>query len=139
MIPMFNKAAELCVPYFNAVLGGLIPNNTFIICLAFAILAPLGMFRGPFTLAWCGAATLGILKSVGFATPLLGRYKRLLKVKYTSRLDNLLYFKLCYLLYVWKIVYRFPLYKFVKRIIFAIKFTYNKFDNKIYKRDYYYD
>lgn len=71
MIPMFNKAAELCVPYFNAVLGGLIPNNTLVICIAFAILAPLGMFRGPFTLAGCGAATLGILKSVGFATPLL--------------------------------------------------------------------
>ena len=71
MIPMFNKAAELCVPYFNAVLGGLIPNNTLVICVAFAILAPLGMFRGPFTLAGCGAATLGILKSVGFSTPLL--------------------------------------------------------------------
>lgn len=71
MIPMFNKAAELCVPYFNAVLGGLIPNNTLVICVAFAILAPLGMFRGPFTLAGCGAATLGILKSVGFGTPLL--------------------------------------------------------------------
>lgn len=71
MIPMFNKAAELCVPYFNAVLGGLIPNNTLVICVAFAVLAPLGMFRGPFTLAGCGAATLGILKSVGFGTPLL--------------------------------------------------------------------
>lgn len=41
MIPMFNKAAELCVPYFNAVLGGLIPNNTLVICVAFAVLAPL--------------------------------------------------------------------------------------------------
>ncbi len=71
MIPMFNKAAELAVPYFNAVLGGIIPNNTLVICIAFAILAPLGMFRGPFTLAGSGAATLGILKSVGFATPLL--------------------------------------------------------------------
>lgn len=71
MIPMFNKAAELCVPYFNAVLGGIIPNNTLVICVAFAILAPLGMFRGPFTLAGCGAATLGILKSVGFSNLLL--------------------------------------------------------------------
>lgn len=71
MIPMFNKAAELCVPYFNAVLGGIIPNNTLVICVAFAVLAPLGMFRGPFTLAGCGAATLGILKSVGFSTQLL--------------------------------------------------------------------
>ena len=71
MIPMFNKAAELCVPYFNAVLGGIIPNSPIVICIAFAILAPLGMFRGPFTLAGCGAATLGILKSVGFSNLLL--------------------------------------------------------------------
>ena len=71
MIPMFNKAAELCVPYFNAVLGGIIPNSPIIICIVFALLAPLGMFRGPFTLAGCGAATLGILKSVGFSNLLL--------------------------------------------------------------------
>jgi hypothetical protein len=71
MIPMFNKAAELCVPYFNAVLGGIIPNSPIVICIVFAVLAPLGMFRGPFTLAGCGAATLGILKSVGFSNLLL--------------------------------------------------------------------
>ena len=33
--------------------------------------APLGLFRGPFTLFGCGAATLGILKGIGFATPYL--------------------------------------------------------------------
>ena len=67
MIPMFNKAAELCVPYFNALLGNVIPNNTLIISIAFAVLAPLGLFRGPFTLFGCGAATLGILKGIGFS------------------------------------------------------------------------
>ena len=71
MIPMFNKAAELCVPYFNALLGNIIPNNTLVISIVFAILAPLGLFRGPFTLFGCGAATLGILKGIGFATPYL--------------------------------------------------------------------
>ena len=71
MIPMFNKAAELCVPYFNALLGNVIPNNTLVISIAFAILAPLGLFRGPFTLFGCGAATLGILKGIGFSTPYL--------------------------------------------------------------------
>ena len=71
MIPMFNKAAELCVPYFNALLGNVIPNNTLIISIAFAVLAPLGLFRGPFTLFGCGAATLGILKGIGFSTPYL--------------------------------------------------------------------
>ena len=69
MIPMFNKAAELCVPYFNALLGNIIPNNTLVISIVFAILAPLGLFRGPFTLFGCGAATLGILKGIGFSTP----------------------------------------------------------------------
>ena len=34
-------------------------------------LAPLGLFRGPFTLFGCGAATLGILKGIGFPTPYL--------------------------------------------------------------------
>lgn len=71
MLPMFNKAAELCVPYFNALLGGIIPNNTLVISIVFAILAPLGMFRGPFTLFGCGAATLGILKGIGFSTAYL--------------------------------------------------------------------
>ena len=71
MIPMFNKAAELCVPYFNALLGNVIPNNTLIISIAFAVLAPLGLFRGPFTLFGCGAATLGILKGIGFSIPYL--------------------------------------------------------------------
>ena len=71
MLPMFNKAAELCVPYFNALLGGIIPNNTLVISIVFAVLAPLGMFRGPFTLFGCGAATLGILKGIGFSTAYL--------------------------------------------------------------------
>lgn len=71
MIPMFNKSAELAVPYFNALLGGIIPNSTLVIAIAFAIIAPLGLFRGPLTLAGSGAATLGILKSIGFSTSFL--------------------------------------------------------------------
>lgn len=68
IVPMFNKAAELCIPYFNALLGNIVPNNTLIISLFFILLAPLGLFRGPFTLFGCGAATLGILKGIGFST-----------------------------------------------------------------------
>ncbi len=68
VLPMFNKAAELCAPYFKALLGGVIPNSTLLISIAFALLAPLGLFRGPFTLFGCGAATLGILSGFGFPT-----------------------------------------------------------------------
>ena len=70
-IQAFNKAAGLCVPYFNAVLGGIIPKSALIICIIFAVFAPLGLFRGPFTLAGSGAAMLGILSGLGFATPFL--------------------------------------------------------------------
>ena len=68
IVPMFNKAAELCIPYFNVLLGGIVPNSTLVISIAFCVLAPLGLFRGPFTLYGCGAATLGILKGIGFST-----------------------------------------------------------------------
>lgn len=66
IVPMFNKASALCVPYFNALLGGVIPQNTLIISIAFALLSPLGLFRGPLTMFGCGAATLGILTGIGF-------------------------------------------------------------------------
>jgi hypothetical protein len=69
VLPMFNKASELCVPYFNALLSNIIPRNTLIISAAFILLAPLGLFRGPLTLYGGGAATLGILKSIGFLQP----------------------------------------------------------------------
>ena len=61
----------MCSRYFNALLGNVIPNNTLVISIAFTLLAPLGLFRGPFTLFGCGAATLGILKGIGFSTPYL--------------------------------------------------------------------
>ncbi|MCI1634980.1 hypothetical protein [Bifidobacterium sp.] len=67
IIPMFNAASSLAVPYFQSLLGGIIPNSTLVVALAFAIIAPLGLFRGPLTLAGAGSATLGILKSLNFS------------------------------------------------------------------------
>lgn len=66
IIPMFNQSSSLAVPYFQALLGNIIPQSTLIVAIAFAIIAPLGLFRGPLTLAGAGAATLGILKSLNF-------------------------------------------------------------------------
>ena len=61
VLPMFNKAASLCSPYFQAVLGGIIPHNLLAVVIAICVIAPLGLFRGPLTLFGCGAALLGIL------------------------------------------------------------------------------
>ena len=70
-IQAFNKAASICAPYFHAVLGGVIPKSVIGICILFAVFAPLGLFRGPLTLAGSGAAMLGILKGLGFSTIIL--------------------------------------------------------------------
>jgi hypothetical protein len=67
----FNKAAALCVPYFNAVLGNVIPKSALFICIFFAAFALLGLFRGPLTLAGSGTAMLGILTGLGYSTSIL--------------------------------------------------------------------
>jgi len=66
LIPMLNSASSFCVPYFQALLGNVLPKSTLMACVVFAVIAPFGLFRGPLTLAGAGAATLGILKSLGF-------------------------------------------------------------------------
>ena len=65
-VPMFSKAAALCAPYFKAVVGNLIPQSTLLLCIIFVFLAGFGLFRGPMTLMGCGAATLGVVKQMGF-------------------------------------------------------------------------
>ena len=69
---MFNTCASYASPYFKEVLGGIMPTNEYVVCALFAALSILGFFRGPLTLYGCGAATLGVLSSVGhFSVPFL--------------------------------------------------------------------
>ena len=55
----------------SIMIGGVIPKSALLICVLFAVFAPLGLFRGPLTLAGSGAAMLGILSGLGFSTILL--------------------------------------------------------------------
>ena len=71
LIPMFNAASSFCVPYFQAIQGNIVPASTLLICIVFMFAAPLGLFRGPLTLAGAGTATLGILKGLGFTNMFL--------------------------------------------------------------------
>ena len=71
-LPMFNKVASLASPYFKAILGSVMPKTELVVCIVFAVLACLGLFRGPLTLVGCGAATLGVLSNVAsFSVPFL--------------------------------------------------------------------
>lgn len=63
-LPMFNTVASYASPYFKVVLGGIMPRSELVVCIAFAALLFMGLFRGPMTLVGCGAATLGVLSNV---------------------------------------------------------------------------
>jgi hypothetical protein len=71
-LPMFNKVATYASPYFQAVIGTVMPHSEIVVCIVFAALTAFGLFRGPMTLVGCGAATLGVLSNVGhFSIPFL--------------------------------------------------------------------
>jgi len=71
-LPMFNSVASYASPYFKVILGGVMPKSELVVCVVFAVLLCMGLFRGPMTLVGCGAATLGVLSNVAsFSVPFL--------------------------------------------------------------------
>jgi hypothetical protein len=72
ILPMFNVASGVAAPFFQAVIGDFMPTNTLVLAIVFALLIPLGLFRGPLTIFGAGSATIGILQGMGiFSTSLL--------------------------------------------------------------------
>lgn len=72
ILPIFNKISGVAAPFFETVLGGIMPQSTLLLCIVFAVLAPLGLFRGPLTIFGAGAATVGLLQAIGnFSVPFL--------------------------------------------------------------------
>ncbi len=72
ILPMFNRIAGVAAPFFEPILGGILPQSTFGLVVAFVIMAPLGLFRGPLTIFGAGAATVGVINAIGsFSTPFL--------------------------------------------------------------------
>ena len=71
-LPMFNQVAAYASPYFKVILGNVMPRSEIVVCIVFAVLLCMGLFRGPMTLVGCGAATLGVLSNVAsFSVPFL--------------------------------------------------------------------
>lgn len=65
VLPMFNKVSGIAAPFFEVILGNVLPKNTLLISLIFIIIAPLGLFRGPLTIFGAGSATVGVLSAIG--------------------------------------------------------------------------
>jgi hypothetical protein len=70
-LAMFGAAAGKVAPVLKGVLGPFIPSNPWVIAIAFGVLAPLGLFRGPL-MAWgAGSATIAILVATKTFSPAL--------------------------------------------------------------------
>jgi len=71
ILPMFNRIAGVNAVFFEPILKNILPSNPLWICLVFALLAPLGLFRGPLTIFGAGTATLAVLLGIGVFSPAL--------------------------------------------------------------------
>lgn len=63
-LAMFNNSAAYASPYFSAIFGDLIPQSPLVLAIVFAILTPLGFFRGPMNLVGSGSAILAVVLAV---------------------------------------------------------------------------
>lgn len=63
-LAMFNNAATYASPYFKAVIGGIFPKSTLALAILFAVIIPLGFFRGPTNLVGCGTAIAVVVLGV---------------------------------------------------------------------------
>lgn len=63
-LAMFNNAATYASPYFKAVIGNIFPTSALALALLFAVIVPLGFFRGPTNLVGSGTAIAAVVLSV---------------------------------------------------------------------------
>ena len=63
-LSMFSNAAIYAAPYFESVVGGFIPTGALAICIVFAVVIPLGFFRGPTNLVGSGTAVAALVLSI---------------------------------------------------------------------------
>ncbi|HAQ2518620.1 citrate transporter [Enterococcus faecium] len=63
-LAMFNNSAAYASPYFSAIFGDWIPQSPLVLAIVFAILTPLGFFRGLMNLVGSGSAILAVVLAV---------------------------------------------------------------------------
>lgn len=65
-LAMFSAVAVKVTANFNDVLTAIVPTNPWILAIAFGILSPLALFRGPLMVWGAGSATAAVLAATGF-------------------------------------------------------------------------
>ncbi len=64
-VNIFQAAAKQVSPILQSLLGGIIPTTPMVILIAFCVLAPLALFRGPLMIWGSGIALLSIFQAMG--------------------------------------------------------------------------
>lgn len=68
-LAMFSAVAVKVTGSFNHILTAIIPTNPWALAIAFGILSPLALFRGPLMVWGAGSATAAVLVATGFFNP----------------------------------------------------------------------
>lgn len=64
-VNIFQAAAKQVAPILQNLMGGIIPTSPTVILIAFCVLAPLALFRGPLMIWGSGIALVSILQAMG--------------------------------------------------------------------------
>lgn len=64
-VNIFQAAAKQVAPILQKMMGGIIPTSPTILLIAFCVLAPLALFRGPLMIWGSGIALVSILQAMG--------------------------------------------------------------------------
>lgn len=64
-VNIFQAAAQQVSPILQNLLGGIIPTTPVVILIAFCVLAPLALFRGPLMIWGSGIALVSIFQAMG--------------------------------------------------------------------------
>lgn len=73
-LAMFNNAATYASPYFTAIIGNFVPTSAIVLALVFALLVPLGFFRGPMNWVGSGAAIFAVVLAANPGIPVQFMY-----------------------------------------------------------------
>lgn len=65
-LTMFSAAAVKDTARFSGILQSIVPHSPLVLAIAFGVLAPLALFRGPLMVWGAGSATAAVLAATGF-------------------------------------------------------------------------
>ncbi len=69
---IFTATANCDAYFFQQTLGGIIPTSTLVLAIVFAVLTPLGLFRGPLSVFGVGPVLFAVINGLGvFELPFL--------------------------------------------------------------------